>query len=72
MSCGPGTRIRTRRCDSPPPGPGGRCIGLPLENKACDDGPCPGSKRIPKSPLKRYILSLIFAIAFITKQNVIR
>ena len=27
---------------------------------------------IPKSPLKRYILSLIFAIAFITKQNVIR
>ncbi|XP_068740870.1 A disintegrin and metalloproteinase with thrombospondin motifs adt-1-like isoform X2 [Montipora capricornis] len=43
VSCGPGTRIRTRRCDSPPPGPGGRCIGLPLENKACDDGSCPGN-----------------------------
>lgn len=42
-SCGPGTAIRIRRCDSPPPGPGGKCIGLFFESQLCDEGPCPGS-----------------------------
>ncbi|XP_067016400.1 SCO-spondin-like isoform X2 [Acropora muricata] len=42
-SCGPGTAIRTRRCDSPPPGPGGKCIGLSFESQLCDEGPCPGN-----------------------------
>ncbi|XP_073244555.1 SCO-spondin-like isoform X1 [Porites lutea] len=42
-SCGPGTSIRTRRCDNPPPSPGGKsCVGLPVDNKPCDLGPCPG------------------------------
>ena len=45
VSCGPGTSLRTRRCDSPAPGPGGSpCVGLPVSNKLCDLGPCPGSK----------------------------
>ena len=40
-SCGPGNSIRTRRCDSPPPGPGGNpCVGLRLENKPCNLRPC--------------------------------
>ena len=44
-SCGPGTSIRTRQCDNPPPGPGGSpCLGFPVENKPCDLGPCSGSK----------------------------
>ena len=42
-SCGPGTSIRTRRCDNPPPSAGGKsCVGLPVDNKPCDLGPCPG------------------------------
>ena len=44
-SCGPGNSIRTRRCDSPPPGPGGNpCVGLRLENKPCNLRPCPTGK----------------------------
>ena len=44
-SCGPGNSIRTRRCDSPPPGAGGNpCVGLRLENKPCNLRPCPTGK----------------------------
>ena len=46
-SCGSGTSIRTRRCDNPPPSPGGKsCVGLPVGNKPCDLGPCPGGECI--------------------------
>ena len=44
-SCGPGNSIRTRRCDSPPPGSGGNpCVGLRLENRPCNLRPCPTGK----------------------------
>ena len=44
MSCGPGTSIRSRQCNNPPPGPGGKqCTGLPVGNKPCNEGSCPGS-----------------------------
>ena len=45
VSCGPGTSIRTRKCDNPAPGPGGSsCVGLPVASKPCDFGPCAASK----------------------------
>ena len=43
VSCGPGASIRSRKCDNPPPGPGGQpCQGPPLSNKPCNEGLCPG------------------------------
>ena len=43
-SCGPGTSIRSRQCNNPPPGPGGKqCTGLPVGNRPCNEGACPGS-----------------------------
>ncbi|XP_078377130.1 SCO-spondin-like isoform X1 [Oculina patagonica] len=45
VSCGPGTSIRSRQCNNPPPGPGGKpCTGLPVSNKPCNEGSCPGSE----------------------------
>ncbi|XP_020629634.1 SCO-spondin-like [Orbicella faveolata] len=43
-SCGPGTSIRSRQCNNPPPGPGGKqCTGLPVGNRPCNEVTCPGS-----------------------------
>ncbi|KAL4223846.1 hypothetical protein ACF0H5_017311 [Mactra antiquata] len=41
-SCGPGTRSRTRACDSPAPSNGGQtCTGDSTDTIQCDNGPCP-------------------------------
>ena len=46
MSCGPGTSIRSRQCNNPAPSAGGKqCTGLPVGNKPCNEGPCPGRNR---------------------------
>ncbi|KAJ8398333.1 hypothetical protein AAFF_G00429030 [Aldrovandia affinis] len=40
-SCGTGARFRQRKCDNPPPGPGGRhCQKGSVEHKACEGPPC--------------------------------
>ncbi|KAG9266527.1 A disintegrin and metalloproteinase with thrombospondin motifs 17 isoform X1 [Astyanax mexicanus] len=45
-TCGTGARFRQRKCDNPPPGPGGRnCVGGSVEHKACEGPPC--SKGVP-------------------------
>ena len=45
-SCGPGTSIRSRQCNNPPPSSGGKqCTGLPVSNKPCNEGSCPGTYR---------------------------
>ncbi|XP_076455301.1 hemicentin-1-like isoform X2 [Babylonia areolata] len=42
VSCGAGQRQRQRRCDNPPPQPGGRpCEGDDVQTDRCNDGPCP-------------------------------
>ncbi|KAL1007484.1 hypothetical protein UPYG_G00087400 [Umbra pygmaea] len=41
-SCGTGARFRQRKCDNPPPGPGGRnCQKASVEHKVCEGPPCP-------------------------------
>ncbi|XP_075867657.1 A disintegrin and metalloproteinase with thrombospondin motifs 17 isoform X3 [Nelusetta ayraudi] len=41
-TCGTGVQFRQRKCDNPPPGPGGRqCQKANVEHKACDGPPCP-------------------------------
>ncbi|KAL9959837.1 hypothetical protein ACROYT_G033195 [Oculina patagonica] len=41
-SCGGGTSVRTRKCDSPPPSPGGKpCNGSTFETKDCNTQLCP-------------------------------
>ncbi|XP_036442699.1 A disintegrin and metalloproteinase with thrombospondin motifs 17 isoform X1 [Colossoma macropomum] len=45
-TCGTGARFRQRKCDNPPPGPGGRhCVGGSVEHKACEGPPC--AKGVP-------------------------
>lgn len=46
--CGGGFRMRTRRCDSPPPqSPGGMdCPGCALDYELCNTAPCVDSKRL--------------------------
>ncbi|XP_057196571.1 A disintegrin and metalloproteinase with thrombospondin motifs 17 isoform X3 [Triplophysa rosa] len=45
-SCGTGARFRQRKCDNPPPGPGGRyCQKASVEHKVCEGPPC--SKGLP-------------------------
>ncbi|KAL4613274.1 A disintegrin and metalloproteinase with thrombospondin motifs 17 [Arapaima gigas] len=40
-TCGTGARFRQRKCDNPPPGPGGRnCPKASVEHKACEGSPC--------------------------------
>ncbi|XP_019645326.1 PREDICTED: uncharacterized protein LOC109486081 [Branchiostoma belcheri] len=40
-TCGEGSRMRTRECDSPPPSAGGRyCSGVSVEFQPCDLPPC--------------------------------
>ncbi|XP_072574012.1 A disintegrin and metalloproteinase with thrombospondin motifs 17 isoform X1 [Paramormyrops kingsleyae] len=40
-TCGTGVRFRQRKCDNPPPGPGGRhCQKASVEHKACEAPPC--------------------------------
>ncbi|KAG9352277.1 hypothetical protein JZ751_020690, partial [Albula glossodonta] len=40
-TCGTGVRFRQRKCDNPPPGPGGRhCQKASVEHKACEGPPC--------------------------------
>ncbi|XP_058951792.2 A disintegrin and metalloproteinase with thrombospondin motifs adt-1 isoform X1 [Pocillopora verrucosa] len=44
VTCGPGTSIRSRKCDNPAPSPGGQpCVGLPFANRPCNEGSCPNS-----------------------------
>ncbi|TNN75608.1 A disintegrin and metalloproteinase with thrombospondin motifs 17 [Liparis tanakae] len=41
-TCGTGVHFRQRKCDNPPPGPGGRnCQKANVEHKACEYLPCP-------------------------------
>uniref|UniRef100_A0A3Q3G6A6 ADAM metallopeptidase with thrombospondin type 1 motif, 17 n=1 Tax=Labrus bergylta TaxID=56723 RepID=A0A3Q3G6A6_9LABR len=41
-TCGTGVQFRQRKCDNPPPGPGGRhCQRTSVEHKACEGPPCP-------------------------------
>ncbi|XP_072258761.1 A disintegrin and metalloproteinase with thrombospondin motifs 17 isoform X2 [Pyxicephalus adspersus] len=41
-TCGTGARFRQRKCDNPPPGPGGRsCKGASVEHMVCENSPCP-------------------------------
>ncbi|KAM6981431.1 A disintegrin and metalloproteinase with thrombospondin motifs 17 isoform 2-T3 [Aplochiton taeniatus] len=41
-TCGTGAQFRQRKCDNPPPGPGGRhCQRASVEHKACEGPPCP-------------------------------
>ncbi|GAB1292199.1 A disintegrin-like and metallopeptidase (reprolysin type) with thrombospondin type 1 motif, 17 [Apodemus speciosus] len=41
-TCGTGARFRQRKCDNPPPGPGGtHCQGASVEHAACENLPCP-------------------------------
>ncbi|XP_039858074.1 A disintegrin and metalloproteinase with thrombospondin motifs 17 isoform X1 [Simochromis diagramma] len=41
-TCGTGVQFRQRKCDNPPPGPGGRhCPQASVEHKACEAPPCP-------------------------------
>ncbi|XP_054470847.1 A disintegrin and metalloproteinase with thrombospondin motifs 17 isoform X2 [Anoplopoma fimbria] len=41
-TCGTGVHFRQRKCDNPPPGPGGRHCQKPnVEHKACERPPCP-------------------------------
>ncbi|XP_035538113.1 A disintegrin and metalloproteinase with thrombospondin motifs 17 [Morone saxatilis] len=41
-TCGTGVQFRQRKCDNPPPGPGGRhCQKASVEHKACEGPPCP-------------------------------
>ncbi|XP_030620959.1 A disintegrin and metalloproteinase with thrombospondin motifs 17 [Chanos chanos] len=45
-TCGTGARFRQRKCDNPPPGPGGKyCQKASVEHKACEGPPC--SKGLP-------------------------
>ncbi|XP_058854884.1 A disintegrin and metalloproteinase with thrombospondin motifs 17-like isoform X1 [Acipenser ruthenus] len=45
-TCGTGARFRQRKCDNPPPGPGGKhCQKASVEHKACEGPPC--SKGFP-------------------------
>lgn len=42
-SCGGGTSVRTRQCNSPPPSPGGNpCNNKTFESKDCNIHACPG------------------------------
>ncbi|KAM8887798.1 A disintegrin and metalloproteinase with thrombospondin motifs 17 isoform 1-T1 [Synchiropus picturatus] len=41
-TCGTGVQFRQRKCDNPPPSPGGRhCQKASVEHKACEGTPCP-------------------------------
>uniref|UniRef100_A0A6Q2Y151 ADAM metallopeptidase with thrombospondin type 1 motif, 17 n=1 Tax=Esox lucius TaxID=8010 RepID=A0A6Q2Y151_ESOLU len=41
-TCGTGAQFRQRKCDNPPPGPGGRnCQKASVEHKVCEGPPCP-------------------------------
>ncbi|XP_058636642.1 A disintegrin and metalloproteinase with thrombospondin motifs 17 isoform X1 [Onychostoma macrolepis] len=45
-TCGTGARFRQRKCDNPPPGPGGKyCQKTSVEHKVCEGLPC--SKGLP-------------------------
>ncbi|XP_077376533.1 A disintegrin and metalloproteinase with thrombospondin motifs 17 isoform X1 [Festucalex cinctus] len=41
-TCATGVQFRQRKCDNPPPGPGGHpCPKASVEHKACEGPPCP-------------------------------
>ncbi|XP_026565094.1 A disintegrin and metalloproteinase with thrombospondin motifs 17 [Pseudonaja textilis] len=41
-TCETGARFRQRKCDNPPPGPGGKnCQGASVEHTVCENLPCP-------------------------------
>ncbi|XP_066557612.1 A disintegrin and metalloproteinase with thrombospondin motifs 17 isoform X2 [Amia ocellicauda] len=45
-TCGTGARFRQRKCDNPPPGPGGKnCQKASVEHEACEGPPC--AKGVP-------------------------
>ncbi|XP_076470391.1 brain-specific serine protease 4-like isoform X2 [Babylonia areolata] len=46
VTCGQGTRSRTRRCDSPPPSGGGQyCAGYAVQQTQCQTATCPAGRR---------------------------
>ena len=46
-TCGDGTRIRSRRCDNPPPSGGGLdCPGDSTQTSSCNEGPCPSITKL--------------------------
>lgn len=59
-TCGPGTRVRTRECDSPEPQYGGQCPGTGQQTEACTLRPCPTSK-YPTYLRKNFSLTLHLA-----------
>ncbi|XP_032906237.1 A disintegrin and metalloproteinase with thrombospondin motifs 17 [Amblyraja radiata] len=45
-TCGTGARFRQRKCDNPPPGPGGtNCLGVNVEHKVCENVHCNKGQR---------------------------
>ena len=48
-TCGPGTKVRSRECDSPAPAYGGECTGTGQETAQCVIRDCPSSKCEVKS-----------------------
>lgn len=45
LTCGDGTKTRSRTCDNPAPSNGGAdCAGDAVDTEACNDGACPGIK----------------------------
>ena len=47
VTCGTGTRTKTRTCDNPAPAHGGaQCIGSSDETEACQEVDCPGLCRL--------------------------
>ena len=46
VTCGQGTRTRTRECNSPPPQFGGQpCEGEPTDKLVCVEPPCSGNQK---------------------------
>lgn len=44
LTCGDGTKMRSRTCDNPAPSNGGAdCAGDADDTQACNDGACPGN-----------------------------
>lgn len=52
VTCGTGSRVRRRLCDSPAPQLGGEpCQGEHIQSEECDMGPCSGKHYVAKLPV---------------------